>query len=575
MDITSSGLFQRVFTWRWNAPKNQEAFALDFAELERVWEDERAAHRAELDADRDLEGDVAQLDVPYPGLGRVDKDGRPQRGGKIDREPPQLSLLVGCCPPPEKATRLALETGYEDATSEQLAQRLDWVFKHRGRPEGLSRADYAAQRELTVARSIGWAFLEHCKDLPSIPVIWSAKFGSAALILGYLLWGRSLGRAGLTASGKNWRAVLPGRTPGEPLAMSTVWAWLQRLERAGYLIRLRRWKPGINGRPVALTANWYGLGPRALADLAGGAVDRPEVTIQRQRARVKRRHLRAEGRRRGVDLLAGYSFPTLPEYAAQVLDAWTAAQQRDEARARAWKAGIVPSDWSGAARRPSFVFDLAADELDQFERLGVVATDAAEAVELSAVEHPEGLSSELDCEVFDPLEPELERGPNDDGIAEVRRLLRRAREEEDSKIQPGSTGGARTGRGGHRPGVARPRPSIPAPGRQTFEARCANARPGGTGCVSGRDSRDRPPAIPIRLMDAPPLGCETNIRNGPEAGGAAARKSRDNERDKPAQARGPLTEAVSAETTAFLEVQDRRLAGLLVELAKARGFVVS
>ena len=574
MDTTSSGLFQRVFTWRWNAPQNQAAFHLDYAELERVWEEERATHRAELDEDRDLEGDVAQLDVPYPGLGRVDKEGRPQRGGRIDRQPPQLSLLAGCCPPPERATRLSLETGYEDASSEQLAERLGWVFKHRGRPEGLSHADYAAQRELTVARSIGWAFLEKCKDLPSVPVIWSAKFGAAALILGYLLWSRSLGRAGLTASGKNWRAVLPGRRPGEPLAMSTVWAWLQRLERAGYLIRLRRWKPGINGRPVALTANWYGLGPRALADLAGGAVDRPEVTIQRQRARVRRRHLRAEGRRRGVDLLAGYAFPSLPEYAAQVLDAWTNAQRNDDARVRAWRAGTMPSDWSATARRPSFVFDLAADEVVVFDRLSVVATDAAEPVELSAVEHPEGLSSELDGEVFEPLEPELERRTNGNEIAEVRRLLQGASEEQDRQFMPGITGRTGGARGSHKRGVARPQQPIPAPGRRTFAARCASASPGALGCVSGRSSREPPPAIPIRSTDAPPLGCETSIRNGPEAGGAAARRARDNERDRPATARGPLIEPVSADETVFPEVQDRRLAALLVGLANVRGFVV-
>ena len=565
-------MFQRVFTWRWSAPGSQAAFHLDFAELERVWDAERERHRAELDADRDLEGDALQLDVPYPMPDTPD-----HRGGKVDRTPPQLSLLMGVFP--ENATRLEMKTGHELDDPEKLARRLEWVFKHRGRPEGLSPDDYGAQRELTVARSLSWAFFEQCKDTPAVPVCWREKFANAAIVLGYLLWARNLGRAGVTMSAKNWAAVLPGRIIGKPCSIATVWRHLQFLERAGYLIRLRRWKPGLGGRPVALAKNWYGLGPRALADLEGSTVGRPEVTVARAVARVKRRHLRAEGRRLGVDLLAGYAFPALHEFTEQILDTWTAAQAHDEARVAAWRAGEVPTDWSPIAQRPSWVFELASDELEVFDALAAGdpessdrSQEAASSANATGDVHVEG-----DHLILEPLGPELERSPDDVGIAEVRRLLRGANKEEHRKIVPGVTARARTSQGGHRGSVARHHRPIPSPGRETFAERCATSRAGAVGCVSRRDSREQPPAIPIASSDVPPQGCEKSIRTGPQARDAAARRARDCERQKPAGASGPQNGPLTAEVTVIngCQIQDRNLARLLLDLANVRGFVVT
>lgn len=343
---------QRVWPFRWVSPTSQTVFQLDFAELERVHETAKEQHDQALERELD-EPPVEQVDLPYPGIGRLDAQGRPQRGGRIDRKPPELSLLAGCAAP--HRTRLELETGWEDATSAALAQRVIWAVNHRGRPGGMRPEDYAAQRELTVARSLTWGFFKGCVELPGAPIAWQQRFGGAAVVLGFLLWARRLGRDGITASGPQWASILPGRTPGKGCALSTVWAHMQALERAGYLIRLRRYKPGRGGNPVALTANWYALGPRALADLE--ATRRPGPIVKRRRAAIRRRHLLTEGRRRNVNLLAGTSFPTVEEFAAETLAAFELAQVRDEVRLAALVAGEAPDDFT-TARLPTFVVQL-------------------------------------------------------------------------------------------------------------------------------------------------------------------------------------------------------------------------
>ncbi len=572
MDSTSPGLLQRVFTWRWTAPEDQETFELDFAELERVWNEQRDDLRAELDADRDLEGPTPQLDMPYPGLG--------QRGGRYvdDREdvrkPPQLELLERCCPP--SPTRLELETGFEAASPLRLAERIHWAFWHRGRPTGLSPADYAAQKELTVARSLTWSFFENCREMPGVPVPWREKFGDAAQVLGFLLWARRLGRWGMTLSGPQGCAVLD-------IGIATWWRYVQKLERAGYLIRLRRWKPG-KVAPVALAANWYALGPRALDDLA--ALEDPKPVMRRARQRVRRQHRRAEGRRRGLDLLPGYSYPDVRTFARLSIAAWQAARVRDVKRWEDFQAGIPPIDFTTAAR-PSFVF-LVDEDVQQLRPLASVDGPELELVDAlddlpcdlgSAAGADDGLEEEVvhvaavDVREIateaafadvreDDAEPDARRAGPLQRLADLpenpldlrRRRLRRVRHAHGGCVAPNGA-------------------PIIGPGRKSFEARCANSQPGGVGAVTGRDSRASVSAIPISPRIGVPEGEGKEFKDWPQASGARPPKPPPEHGSPPATASGPPGEPGSTAANVLSEVKDPRLRALCAQLGRIIGAI--
>lgn len=561
VDTTTDGLFQRVFTWRWTAPDNQQVFELDFAELERVWTEQREALRDELDADHDLEGpSPPQLDIPYPGLG--------QRGGRyVDkndkvRQPPQLELLARCAPP--QLTRIeALETGFEDVSSEELARRLHFVFQHRGRPKGLSPADYGAQREWTVARSLTWSFFESCSEIPGVPVAWREMFGDAAQVLALALWARRLGRVGFTLSGPQGCTVLD-------TSIASWWRWVQTLERAGYLIRLRRWKPGKVG-PVASTSNWYGLGPKALADLERLADPKP--VMRRGRQRLRRQHRRAEGRRRGLDLLPGYKFPSLAAFVGLTLSAYQAAQTRDAQRWADFQAGIPPSDFTTASA-PTFIIPL--EELDQLRRLGsIVDAEPAEAVELATRENFVGVLEEViaDQGVDEVLEPLAETRSDGREVAPVRGLVIGAEEQVTGQLEPGLARRTRERRRVHRRGVVRPPGPITPPGQKAFEARCATSQSGGVGAVTGRDTRERSSEIPISQRIGAPERREKNLRTGPPSGASGPPQPPREPADRPATGSGPPGEPGSTAATVLSGVMDPRLREMCAKLGRVLGVI--
>lgn len=558
---TADGFLQRVFTWRWTSPDNQQTFELDVAELERVFEEQRAELRRELDLDRDLEGPcVPQLDVPYAGEG----SGPGGRGGRyVDaqgrvRQPPQLDLLARCAPP--QPTRLELETGFEDAPPVELARRVGYVFKHRGRPKGLSPADYGAQREFTIARSLTWSFFENCREIPGVPVVWREKFDGAARVLALLLWARRLGRHGFTLSGPEAEAVLD-------IGIATWWRYVKTLEKAGYLIRLRRWKPGRHG-PVALAANWYGFGPRALDELE--ELEEPKPVMQRARRRVRRKHRRAEGRRRGIELLPGYSFPTLAAFVGQTIDGWRAAQKRDAERWAAFQAGIAPVDFT-TARAPSFVFTLADDCAQLRNLAAVLDSEPADVVELAAPEQIGRVAEEVvgGQGVNEGQPTQAERSPESVGGSSGGGFLLGSQEQITGELRPGLT--ARTRR--HRRSVVRPPRSITTPGNKAFAERCANSQIGGVPAVALRDRRSTPSEIPISPRIGAPERREKNLRTGPEAASTSPPRLEREPGLRSPTAEGPPGEAKTAADTVLSGVMDPRLRAVCANLARAIGVI--
>lgn len=510
MSNTVAAAFQRTWAFRWICPNSQTVFTVDYHELERVHDAARAELREELEKDTDLESPLPQLALPYPGLG--------QRGGRCDRKPPQLTLLADCVAP--RPTRIEeLETGWEDATTEALAQRVLWATKHRGRPSGLSPEDYGAQREWTVARSLTWQFFANCRELPGVPVVWRDRFGEAARPLGFLLWARRLGRHGITLSGPQWAAVLG-------VSIATVWRYLQRLERAGYLIRMRRWKPGRGGLPVALAANWYGLGPQALATLA--ALEEPAAAVARARLKVRRKHLRAEGRRRGVALVAGETFPALEEYLDLSLRACVLARSREAERYTAFLAGDVPEDFA-TAPLPTFVLEVGSlaggVELDQLD-----GPDVVDLLSEETMVDPLNHEASLEVEGL----PELSAHPPGECVKLQDRPRLVAPRDRSRRRRHGVVVPA-------RPPVDHSPGQKAAPGRAAFGERAATPARDNSDLRAGvfsRDPRLTGAAIPISVRDGSPLGVIKPERTGPQARGEGPPLASPARRQPPTAAHG-------------------------------------
>lgn len=555
MDNTSSGEFQRVFTWRWRSPENQTIFDLSVDELERLWSRTRDDLRTELDADRDLARPRPQLDLPYP---EREREGP---GGRTHREPPQLELLVACTPRQRTRCEEIKTEGFESASPEELAQRLHWLFTHRGRPKGLSPLDYGAQRELTVARSLTWGFFTKSRETPGFPVQWRARFGDAAAILGLLLWARRLGRSGVTLSGPQGCSVLD-------CGIATWWRYLKTLEKSGYLIRLRRWKPGKGGRPVASAANWYGFGPRALAELAKieGKLE-PQAATLRAFQRCRRARRRTEGRRRGVDLLPGYRFPSLVDYVSQAVHGWQAAEQVDARRWADFQVGTPPSDYTTASR-PVFIFELGGDDVQQLRRLddlddldqdvavgtlvpGVCSGGSPDRTgEVGVDRHPVGRNDAPPGGLTDrPVEQALELLTDRHNIAAAHESKHAGHGGEGHRVCEVSLRERQSRVGGHAVDVARARPPITRPGEKAFAERRANSRPGAVGVVSGRNSRDLRSTIPISPRIGSPEEGEMSLRTGPSASQTRPPPPPPKPATGPAAAQGPPREAISAKDT--------------------------
>lgn len=567
MHSTPQEYFQRVFAWRFDCSDTQTSFLLDFAELERIWTQDAAELRTELDADHDIAPPQVAQAATYPGLG--------QTGGRYDRRPPQLQLIADAHPPAEQQTRLELETGFEDASPEQLAALVGFAFLHRGRPAtqqhpgGLSSHDYAAQRELTVARSLTWDFFVNCRELPSAPIVWREMWGDAADVLGFLLWARRLGRVGITLSGPQWAAVLG-------VSEATVWRYLQRLERGGYLIRLRRYKPGLNGRPVALTSNWYAFGPAALASLR--QLDAPEPSVKRARLRVKRRHLRALGRRRGVDLLRGYQWPSRAAYAAQVCTGYLAARDRDRERWQLFQEGIAPVDFA-TSFRPGFVFELEPGDPLEHRLVGGELVEVVDQGDVSVVEVSHTRRPAPAPDVGRVAEFRVDR---------ERRIARRENRQRHARASErgGDDRGQRRGAGVHggeevddaadaRRCVAHDEGVAPPPGPITMTAffrRCADAHPGALGAVTRRESRRE---ITISRWDGPPLERAERVKGlAPGARDTGPPRVAAAPPSQPAADGGPLEGVKTAKTAVLLAGLDPRLRAAALALAQVNGLEV-
>ncbi len=565
MNSTPQEYFQRVFAWRFDCNDVQTSFLLDFAELERIWTQDAAELRSELDADHDIAPpQVAQAEL-YPGLG--------QTGGRYDRRPPQLQLIADAHPPAEQRTRLELDTGFADASPEQLAALVGFAFLHRGRPAtqqhpgGLSSYDYAAQRELTVARSLTWDFFAACRELPSAPVVWREMWGDAADVLGFLLWARRLGRAGITLSGPQWAAVLG-------VSEATVWRYLQRLERGGYLIRLRRYKPGLNGRPVALTSNWYAFGPAALASLR--QLDAPEAAVKRARLRVKRRHLRALGRRRGVDLLRGYQWPSRAAYAAQVCTGYLAARDRDRERWQLFQEGIAPVDFT-TSYRPGFVFELEPGDPLERRLVGGELVEVVDQGDVSVIEVSDAGRPAPAPDAGSVAEVSIDRERRIAGRENRQRHARRSERRGDDRGQrrAGEVGEEVNDAADTRRGRAHDGCVAPPPGPITMSAffrRCADARSGAVGAVSRRESRGE---ITISQMDGPPLERAERIKGlAPGARDTGPPRAAAAPPARPATDGGPLEGTKNAKAAVLLAGLDPRLRAAALALAQAAGFEV-
>ena len=105
------------------------------------------------------------------------------------------------------------------------------------------------------------------------------------------------------------------------------------------------------------------------------------------------------------------------------------------------------------------------------------------------------------------------------------------------------------GDAGHAGSVARRSPPITRPGEKAFADRCANARPGAIGVVSGRDSRDRRSTIPISPRIGSPEEGEMSLRTGPQASQTSPPPPPPTAATGPAAGRGPPRETISAKDT--------------------------
>lgn len=268
------------------------------------------------------------------------------RGGACEYEPPASALLAGRRP--GSTRRKEISDVPEDVarlSDAALARRLYWVWQHRGRGasgEGLGEHDAAIQAEWTEARAAGFGLLRELVIAPSHRFIELAG-GRRALTRRMVL------QLLMVVDAQGWNGFCLSAAQAEDLGYGSPAAWWRSiawLEQQGLLVRLRRYKAGTGNRPVDLTVNWYGPGPKllalrevylaALGTSPEGRKALEEFDAERERSR---RRVAGQNRRRRHAHRSTYE-------GRKVSPAWQ--ESWDESRAR-WAEILVEE--AGARRR--------------------------------------------------------------------------------------------------------------------------------------------------------------------------------------------------------------------------------
>lgn len=197
--------------------------------------------------------------------------------------------------------------------SDELADRLNWLFLHRGR--ALSPLDIAIQREWC-ARALGYGHF-YAKQQPWLPIqlvelVGGERAFQRKIVLATLCQALLKRANGIHISAPEAESLWGIRE-------STWWAVIAWLESRGLLVRLRQFKNTPKREkgqaPVQLDANWYGPGPALLnqrervlaayndkrsATETRAAEHAKLIELRRSRRKTRRRRDQArEQRRRG------------------------------------------------------------------------------------------------------------------------------------------------------------------------------------------------------------------------------------------------------------------------------------
>ena len=251
---------------------------------------------------------VDEIDAVYAEL----QQGLRFDGTRPAYEVPDLSAIAElpiearayCEHPPEHAR-------VETMDSAELAERLNWLFLHRGR--ALSSLDRAIQREWC-ARALGYGYF-YARQQPWLPVQLVELVGGERAFKRRIVFAALCQALVKRANGLHISAPEAESLWG--ISESTWWAVIAWLEARGLLVRLRQFKNTPKREkgqsPVQLDANWYGPGPvllqqraRVLAaygDKRAAEEDRTReherlIELRRSRRRVRRRRDRERERRR-------------------------------------------------------------------------------------------------------------------------------------------------------------------------------------------------------------------------------------------------------------------------------------
>lgn len=343
-------------------------------DLREAFRRAREEHAASVDLDL-LADDEDQLPLPIFAPRRRGR-------GRHEHPPPPLEQLLAAVRPCGTRRRKGFLGGVAEASDREVAERLAFIYKHRGR--GLSDLDLAYQVEWTEARALTKLFFlqrsPRANYQPSVPPSIARRLPRGDLvrkIVGWLIYADTCRASGITCPAPVWARTLDCSEGGW-------WDAWGRVERAGFGISMRTFQPRevpcercdvkilctrakrmecphcghvqvarARGSIVSLDDNWYGVGPKlaelravylpatqlqldlhaeagrtkaSVAELRAVAeqrrqVDRDEALRQgrRQAARMKRTHYHRAARRRGEAVVPrGRQFLTLREFCYEV-----------------------------------------------------------------------------------------------------------------------------------------------------------------------------------------------------------------------------------------------------------------
>ncbi len=398
-------------------------------------------------------------------------------GGRSSYEVPELAQVAEL--PVDEDARAYVEhpDGFgfvREMTNPELADRLGWLYKHRGR--GLSELDVAVQREWT-ARALGVGYFYGRDRDPALPPQLVELVGRRApvrrLVLAVLCVSMLKRTNGVCISAPE--AFMLWGVPA-----STWWNVIAWLEERGLLVRLRRWKNNASERhtdaPVQLVANWYGPGPELVAIrdavLAAYGDDEVDDEIRAEARRVllearrdRRRRARRAARDPFVLELDAPGWVVAVGRAAYAAVADELGAERDLGRAREILSGA--RSWAEVLEDevdPCPVVKIDEDLAAELERLGVEGVDVtpAELEQRARLAELEDLDAQLEHEASlrsstSPMPPAVPpSGGAGGGPAGPAGALRR------STITVQSVDGAPVGRGEDRKEGPRKAPAGPA-----------------------------------------------------------------------------------------------------------------